>query len=540
VVAHVGTGTVRAVDEAGRADRLARERHRQRVGLVALAAVTATVAGAYGLTRVLDDPTEPRAGTRPETSGAEPTATSASTTTATSAPARRTDVLADPAYLFGRPWSTEVDGLLTFRGNPTRSYHGRGPVPEHPVVLWRFPDAPMCAQSRDRGETRTWCGMGWTGQPALVERGDRTWLVFGAYDRNVHFLDAATGERLLADFPTGDIIKGSVTIDPDGYPIVYTGSRDGNFRALAVDRPGAAVELWRLGAHDVGPTLWNDDWDGSALVLGDVLVEGGENSRFHVARLHRGYGADGLVTVAPELVFHAAGWDDELLAAIGDHEVSIENSVAMSGDTAYFANSGGLLQGWDLSSVRTGSGTPTRTFRFWLGDDADASIVVDDEGFLYAGVEWQRGNARAEEVGQLVKLDPRVPDAPIVWSVPVRDGNPGGSFSTPAVLDDLVVWPTRNGTVYGLDRATGEPAWTVELPAPLMGSPVVVDDVWIQGDCNGVLHAYDLDGVAGPPVERWAVELGGCIEATPAVWEGRVYVGTRGGHLHALGDASGG
>ena len=28
--------------------------------------------------------------------------------------------------------------------------------------------------------------------------------------------------------------------------------------------------------------------------------------------------------------------------------------------------------------------------------------------------------------------------------------------------------------------------------------------------------------------------LGGCIESTPAVWKGRIYVGTRAGAVHAL------
>jgi hypothetical protein len=31
------------------------------------------------------------------------------------------------------------------------------------------------------------------------------------------------------------------------------------------------------------------------------------------------------------------------------------------------------------------------------------------------------------------------------------------------------------------------------------------------------------------------VRLGGCVEATPAVWRGRIYVGTRAGALYALG-----
>ena len=30
---------------------------------------------------------------------------------------------------FGRPYGTTVPGVLTFRGNPTRSYYGSGPAP---------------------------------------------------------------------------------------------------------------------------------------------------------------------------------------------------------------------------------------------------------------------------------------------------------------------------------------------------------------------------------------------------------------------------
>ena len=133
-------------------------------------------------------------------------------------------------------------------------------------------------------------------------REDATWLVFGAYDRHVHFLDAATGEPVLPPFPTGDIIKGSVTIDPDGFPIVYTGSRDGRYRAIAVDGPEAR-ELWALSAADAtGPTRWNDDWDGAGLVVDDHLLIGGENSRLFVVRLNRTTDTDGLVAVDGEQV----------------------------------------------------------------------------------------------------------------------------------------------------------------------------------------------------------------------------------------------
>jgi outer membrane protein assembly factor BamB len=528
------------VPDLSRAERLERRARRRRVIIGVVLAGSVITGVTLLVTRDPDDNDDSESVAARDVAAAESASSTAAAATdppTTAAPATttlplRTDVLVDPAS-FGRPWGNTVSGLLTFRGNPTRSYHGTGPLSATPAVQWSFPESAMCGPSSEGGETRTWCGNGWTGQPAVFERDGRTWVVFGAYDHNVHFVDGQTGARILPDFETGDIIKGSVTVDPDGYPIIYVGSRDNFLRAIAIDRP-EPTELWALNATEVGPTQWNNDWDGSPLVLNDSLIEGGENSRFHIVKLNRAYGSDGLVTVTPEVTFHAAGWDDELLGDLGDRNVSIEQSVAVSGDTAWFGNSGGLLQGWDISSVRTGTGEPARTFRYWLGDDADASVVVDADGFLYVGAEHERGTARSSEVGQLLKLDPRVPDNPVVWAVHDEGSNESGTWSTPAVLDDVVIWPTRPGTVYGLDRATGAVLWEVDLPAPLMGSPVVVDDVWIQGDCAGVLHGFDVGDPRVQPRPLWAVELGGCIEATPAVWNGRIYVGTRAGQEYAL------
>jgi outer membrane protein assembly factor BamB len=65
----------------------------------------------------------------------------------------------------------------------------------------------------------------------------------------------------------------------------------------------------------------------------------------------------------------------------------------------------------------------------------------------------------------------------------------------------------------------------------------VVDGVLVQGDCEGVLHGFDVSDPGTDPEELWTVELGGCIESTPAVWQGRIYVGTRAGRFFAIGDA---
>jgi outer membrane protein assembly factor BamB len=434
-------------------------------------------------------------------------------------------------------WSETVPGIITFRGNPTRTFYGTGPMPTNPRILWTFPtDGGLCGSSTDGSGTSTWCGTGWTGQPSVWQNRDgKSWVAFGAYDYAVHWLDSQTGERLLPDFDTGDIIKGSVTVDPDGYPLLYTGSRDNYFHILATDRE-EPVELWKLSAYDIPQRMWNDDWDGSALVIDDYLFEGGENSWFYIFKLNRGYDAGGKVTIDPELVFRTRGWDDQLLRDVGDNQMSIENSVAISGNTVYFANGGGLIQGYDISGLKEGR-EPTRTFRYWAGDDIDATLVLDADGFIYAGVEFERANARAKEVGQIIKLDPRNTENPLVWSIKDQSGGKSGIWGTPALWKDVVYVPTNAGHVFGIDRQTGEVLWNKDFGSQTWQSPVVVDDVLVMGDCEGNLAAFDVSDTRRDPPQLWSVKLQGCIESTPAVWNGRLYVGARGGKFYAIGDA---
>ena len=436
----------------------------------------------------------------------------------------------------GLPWGDTVRGVLTFRGSPTRSWYGGGPVPLMPEVLWRFPaQGALCSLSTTGGRTTNWCGIGWTGQPAVWELENRTWLAIGAYDRGIHVLDASTGTPILEPFVTDDIVKGSLTVDPDGFPLIYSGSRDGRLRILAFDRPDRLVELWSMAGDEVNPVMWNDDWDGAPLILKDYLITGGENSWFHIIRLNRSLDPSGTVTVDPEIVFQAPGWDRELLSALGDNNVSIENSLAVSGDTVWFANSGGLVQGWDLSPLQTGD-DPVRNFRWWMGDDVDATIVIDDEGFLYVAAEYERATARSREVGQLVKLDPSKPETPVVWSVHEDGTLPGGFWSTPALHRDVLYVATNSGKLMSVNRYSGKVLWSKRLEGPLWGSPVVVGEILIIGDCGGHLRAYGVQQPDVEPIEIWRVEIGGCLEATPTVGEGRIYIGSREGGLFALGE----
>jgi hypothetical protein len=435
----------------------------------------------------------------------------------------------------GEPWGKDP-GLLTFRGNPTRSWYGAG-VPQNPRVLWAYPKSGgMCSVSSDGASTSTWCGDGWTGQPTVVERDGRTWVSFGGYDASMHWIDGVTGENILTPFKTGDLVKGSMSTDPDGYPLSYKGSRDSYFRILATDRGEAAVELWKLSARQAVQQVWNDDWDGAALVIDDYLFQGGENSWFYIIKLNRGYGADGKVTVNPQIVFKAPGWDQELWNTISDHQFSIESSVAISGNTVYFSNSAGLVQGWDITGLKEGR-TPTRVFRFWTGDDTDATIAIDKQGMLYVGSEFERRNERSKQVGQMMKLDPTKRDNPLVWSLKDQSGGgKSGIWATPALGDGVVYFATNGGRLIAVDQMTGAVVWEKSLGSQTWQSPVVADKTLIQGDCEGNLNAYDVSDPRIDPPLKWTVKLNGCIEATPAVWNGRIYVATRGGQFYAIGD----
>ncbi len=449
-----------------------------------------------------------------------------------------------------RPWRpqgpiNDFPGLTTFRGNATRSYYGEGPLPKRPAILWRYPrSGKMCMRSENLGTTKLWCGTGWTGQPNVIPDGKGTVEIrFGAYDGKYHFLNGRTGEIVRPALKTGDLAKGSATTDPDGYPLYYAGSRDNHLRVVALDRARPTV-LWSMNANKSVPRpVWNDDWDGAPLIIGDYLLVGGENSWFYVVRLNRRYNRLGYVEVNPRIAMRVPGYDRQLFRDLKDRDVSIEGSVAFRNGVAYFANSGGLVQGWDISDVLSGGTRYRRVFRYWVGDNVDASVVIDRQGYLYVARHAERNvkrvNRLADTIGTLVKLDPRNPRRPLVWSAHVGSTAPGGGIlSTPALYDGVVYVTEIEGGLFGVDQKTGKILYRIDIPAATWMSPVPTNNQLLVADCGGTLRNFDISDRRKPPAELWRLQLPGCIESTPAVWKGMIWVGTRDGAMYGIGEAS--
>jgi PQQ enzyme repeat/PQQ-like domain len=485
------------------------------------------------------------------TGNGETTITDAGTTT-TTAPEPPMNEWVDRRSV-GQPWGDSVQGLLTFRGNPTNTWYGTGPVPTSPKVAWRYPDSPMCGESTDLGTTSTWCGNGWTGQPVIWERPDGvTEMMFGAYDYRFHFVDAATGLDTRKPIVTGDIVKGSPTLDPDAFPLVYFGSRDNKLRIVALDRPDPEV-LWDFEAclrdcpeasDRVGlGGRWNDDWDSAPRIVNDLMLEGGENSIYYIWKLNRGYDADGKVTVDPKLVFSMETWNDELMAEIQDGctigarctSTSAESTTAIFEGRAYFGTSAGRIVGLDITNAANGD-VPI-VFDYWVGDDVDASIVIDEEGMLYVPVEWKRFLQRGRDLGQLVKLDPYTDGDPYQWGMYSITDPPaqGGMWATPALGDGVIYVATNKGYLVAVDRETGEELWVYRI-GRAWSSPVIVDDTLLASSRAGVMYAFDISDPREPTL-LWKMPVGdGGLLATPAVWNGTIYVAGTDGYMYALTD----
>jgi outer membrane protein assembly factor BamB len=454
--------------------------------------------------------------------------------------------------VFPEPYAI-VDGVLTFRGDPSRTggAFGTRSLPERRLeVAWRFKTGP--------GTPRWGGGSGWTGEPAIVRWPDvvrhmmpalgagrrneaLVEVIQGSLDGSVYFLDLRTGRPTRRPIRTGNPIKGSVSVDPRGYPLLFVGQGIPGAKpiGLRVYSLVSGREVFFLPGRDPAARRRWGAFDSSGLLnrATDTFLVGGENGILYLLELHTDFDPIAMrIGVAPRVVRYR--FRDPSSAREG-----IENSVAVHRDLAFFADNGGTIQALDLRTFR-----PVWALR--AGDDTDASLVIDDEQgvpYLYTAsevdVQGERGVAR------LRKIDAR--SGAQAWGREVEcraergaRNVDAGAFATPLVgradLADRVVFtlsrcPTL-GTVVALSKADGRELWRTPLRADAWSSPTAVRDeasgktYVLQGDRGGRLLL--LDGADGRVLH--ALDLDGTIEASPAVWDGLAVVGTRAGTIYGI------
>lgn len=116
-------------------------------------------------------------------------------------------------------------------------------------------------------------------------------------------------------------------------------------------------------------------------------------------------------------------------------------------------------------------------------------------------------------------------------------------WSSPALLDGVVVVGANDGKVYGLDVETGEQQWAAPIGAAVRATPLVAGDLaYILCDA-GWVHALDAEGG-----EAWRTGVGPSTPprgdwdnygSRPAERDGVVYAATASGVVAALDAATG-
>ncbi len=218
-----------------------------------------------------------------------------------------------------------------------------------PAVMWRF--GPMKGTSTNLGETTTWTGTGWTGQPCIFERDGKTWVVFGAYDYKIHFLDASYRREAAPRLRRQRHLQG----------FGGGGSRRLSAHLHGLSRQQVAHHRHRQGRADrtVQSELRPTFPAASGTTTGIPACSSATTTRSKAARTvtstssssTAAYGSDGKVTVDPEIVLDFKGWTQKEISDIGSKDVGIENSPCLVGDRLYFTNSGGMVTCLDVSAT---------------------------------------------------------------------------------------------------------------------------------------------------------------------------------------------
>lgn len=442
---------------------------------------------------------------------------------------------------------SSLPGIVCFRGNNFRnsaSYGSADIKKEKLEAIWSY----------KIGRLDSWSGVGWTGQPAIVKwddsvknimniypakkkKADLKEVIYGALDGKVHFLDLEKGDQTRPAIQTPGPIKGSVSIDPRGYPLLYVGQGIPTVHNKPVP---IGYRIFNLINHKLLYFINGKDsfslrkwyaFDSSSLLDSktDTLVEPGENGVVYIAKLNTKFLPEKkLITINPSLKkYRYSGQKSS--------KRGIENSAAIYRNFAYFADNDGIFQCLDLNTLKP----------VWarnVTDDTDSTTVLDEEGdtvFLYTGCEVDRqgkkGKAYIRKINALT--------GKLVWQASFdcffNSNVNGGVLGTPVIgknnIDGMIIYSIARcsgpsgGKLTAFNKNNGKKIWELSFKNYSWSSPV---DVYTpEGKayllyCDSAGMMYLIEPEKGKILHR--LSLGANIEGSPAVYDNIAVVGTRG------------
>lgn len=448
---------------------------------------------------------------------------------------------------------TDLQGVISFRGNNYRNSpsYGVSSIAEKSLSqIYKF----------DTASSSWGGGAGWTGQPMIVKwpddlknrmniydefksKEDFTEAIYSSLDGNIYFFDLETGKQSRDKIKVGNPIKGTMSIDSRGLPLLYTGEGiiENGIVGFNIYSLIDGSQLYEINGMDKDAYRGWPAFDGSCLVCSDcdTVVQGGENGLIYFIKLNTDYDKENnKITINPVVTKYRYGVEGSA------GRLGTENSVAAYANLLYFADNNGDIQCLDMNTLEP----------VWLlrsGDDTDASLTVeveDDIPYIYTGTEVDHQGTHG--ISTLRKVNGFT--GQVVWeksfecdSIIGSDAINGGLMATNVIgknkMDDKVIFTLarykgfNKGAVLALNKKSGDIVWEHDFDNYMWSSPVDFYDKDGKGyliQCDSAGNMFLMDGDNGEVLNK--LMSNGNVEASPAIYEDNVVVATRGGSIYGI------
>ncbi len=456
-------------------------------------------------------------------------------------------------------------GVYTFRGDNFRrnGAFGTADVTEGRLEpRWEFSLGSL--RTEDSG---TLYGVGWNNQPAIIkwtreirkmmnltqaskEETAMREVIFSAQDGKIYFINLLTGEASRDPINIGYPLRGSVSVDTTGRPMISFGqaisrlpSKTGSIGYYVYNLLDSSQLLFINGRSSDNQKQYssNGAFDSCSLFIytqgRDAMVVAGENGLLYTVDLNTDFKyqreAD-TETVTPSLSINAGIiYQSSLAKNEKEARTTVESAIAMYNTYVYVADGYGIIRCVDTDFMRT-------VWAFDAGDNTDAAMALDLNGndlSLYTGNTAYQRMAKGAPV-TIRRINALTGEQ--VWKYEIscvkdNTSETSGCKASPVIgqndLNGLVFFTVNKVTEGGsrlvaLSKENGQVAWEFSM-GESVSSPVAVynqaGNGWIIA-CDGDGKIYILDGLTG--YLNSTAQVDGAIEASPAVYNDMLVIGT--------------
>ncbi|GAE90064.1 outer membrane protein assembly factor BamB family protein [Acetivibrio straminisolvens] len=369
-------------------------------------------------------------------------------------------------------------------------------------------------------------------------------VIYATLDGKIYFLDLDDGSYTRNPINVGASLKGSVTVDPRGYPLLYSGQGIDEVQGKKVPigfriyslldqkllyfingLDNTAFRYW--GAFDSSPLLHKET---------DNLFLCGENGLLYSIKLNTDFDpVQPAISIKPDITKYR--YTSPVKGRLGT-----ENSIAAYKNFGYFADNSGTLQCVDLNTL-----SPVWVRN--ITDDTDSTMAIEDLGgsnvFLYIAnevdLQGENGYSFVRKINALT--------GSLIWEKKYKcsynvDTN-GGALASPVVgkneISNLVIfsiaksYKKNGGKLIAFDKNTGEEVWVIDSDFYSWSSPV---DIYTEDGKAYIIHCDSggymnlIEGKSGKILDK--IPLGGNVEGSPAVYNDMIVIGTRGQQIFGI------